>query len=702
MAQLDAAPWSDRLRLVLARYDEALLRRVATRLVKPRGSWPVEEVRDKCVAAAANAALIDRRLAERSASERQLLAAIALSGQPRWQFGDLVWIAVALGDADPLPPLRALLDSGLLYPDLVEQNQASITDFDLWLGQGGLRASPVFAHPAIAARCVQDALQIPACPPAAAHPTSVLEADGLEWPLRLVAFWQLLQEAPLRRTQQGEFFKRDQERLTGDVRLNGPAAEGLVELPDAAILVARLAQLLGLTETVEVEVRARPLPAEWQEELAGLLGSLWAALPLVEGWNPHRGGSGGATATGNPYPSAYLLTFLQLARLPEEAWAAPEALEAWVIERHPYWPGRKPQEVGLRTFLLGVAYPLRLLQAGKDADGNWLVRLSPLGRALLGLAPAPLPPPPFSQTLLVQPNLEIIAYRQGLTPALMCRLSQFARWISLGSACTLQLQPEVVYRALEAGLTFETIVQTLEQHGMRALPNAVVEALRTWASKRDRITVHAGATLFEFGSAEDLQEALARGLPGVKLSDRLVLVSDEAGIDFRHFRLTGTRDYGLPPEKCVEVGADGVTLSVDVARSDLFLDSELRRFADPVDVVAANGRRRFRVTPATLARGRAGGMTLKALEDWFDRRTGQDLSPACRFLLNAAEQQSPRLRTRLVLELPSPEFADGLCQWPETAALIEQRLGPATLAVAEDQVPALAAKLSFLGVVLER
>src|SRR5262249_1005714 len=147
-------------------------------------------------------------------------------------------------------------------------------------------------------------------------------------------------------------------------------------------------------------------------------------------------------------------------------------------------------------------------------------------------------------------------------------------------------------------------------------PPAVVEALRTWANKRERLTVHAAVTLFEFAGADDLNEALARGLPGVRLTGRLALVSGEGGVDFPHFRLTGTRDYGLPPEKCVEVGDDGVTLSVDLARSDLFLESELRRFAEAVDGPSVNGRRRYRVTPATLADGREAGLDERGLEEW--------------------------------------------------------------------------------------
>src|SRR5581483_6812346 len=125
-------------------------------------------------------------------------------------------------------------------------------------------------------------------------------------------------------------------------------------------------------------------------------------------------------------------------------------------------------------------------------------------RWLLGLSPAPPTETAFPRTLLVQPNLEIVAYRQGLTPALLDLLARVATFQSLGSVCTLQLGPESVYRALESGLTFETILQTLEQHGTRPTPPAVVDSLRTWSNKRDRITVYPSAALLEFATKEDL------------------------------------------------------------------------------------------------------------------------------------------------------------------------------------------------------
>ena len=190
--------------------------------------------------------------------------------------------------------------------------------------------------------------------------------------------------------------------------------------------------------------------------------------------------------------------------------------------------------------------------------------------------------PAFKQTLLVQPNLEMLAYRQGLTPELIVSLSKFAVWKGLGPACTLQLEPASVYRALEMGESLSSIVHLLEGHGMKAVPTAVLDSLKTWSNKRERISIYSAGAIFEFASPAEMNEAITRGLPAVRLTDRLAIVANEGEIDYKHFRLTGTRDYTLPPERCVDVEADGVTLSVDLARSDLLLETELQRFAEPI------------------------------------------------------------------------------------------------------------------------
>jgi len=228
----------------------------------------------------------------------------------------------------------------------------------------------------------------------------------------------------------------------------------------------------------------------------------------------------------------------------------------------------------------------------------------------------------------------------------------------------------------------------------------VVESLRTWANKRERITTYPSATLFEFANADDLNAALARGLPATQISDRLAIVPGENAVDFRHFRLSGTRDYGLPPEKCVEVGADGVTLTIDLARSDLLVETELLRFAAPVEE-KTDGRRQFRMTAESMTAGRSAGLSLRGLEEWFPQRTGQPLSPAGRLLMTGNQMPPAQLRRHLVVHVATADLADGLLQWPGTRGLIAERLGPTALAVSEEHVDALRQRLAALGLTLE-
>src|SRR5690242_2109718 len=114
MPRSDPAAWSDLMRQALGRYDEPLLRQVAAKLVRSRNQWPAEELVERAVATADNAAVIDRRLRDLEPPARQLLALLAHSRQPHWRLGNLVELAVALGQREePFRPILALFENGL-------------------------------------------------------------------------------------------------------------------------------------------------------------------------------------------------------------------------------------------------------------------------------------------------------------------------------------------------------------------------------------------------------------------------------------------------------------------------------------------------------------------------------------------------------------------------------------------------------------
>ena len=158
----------------------------------------------------------------------------------------------------------------------------------------------------------------------------------------------------------------------------------------------------------------------------------------------------------------------------------------------------------------------------------------------------------FEQFLFVQPNFEVIAYRQGLTPQLAGRLSRFAWWSQIGSALELKLTRESIVHGLDWGLTAEAILETLTRHSQRALPPGITDAVTNWASRRERVTYYAAATLIEFGSSSERDAAMAfwpasdLAAP-IAVAERFLLVEDEKTVPFDRLRLISSRDYRRPP-----------------------------------------------------------------------------------------------------------------------------------------------------------
>src|SRR5262249_46459483 len=137
----------------------------------------------------------------------------------------------------------------------------------------------VFTHPAIAARAIGEDLALPECPSRSLPSAQPLEADGLEWSLRMSVVWQRLAATSLRQTQQGDLFKRDLERLREDPLLASPPAQALVEVPDQPLLAFALTRAAGLIESRDGEFVAERGPSEEQPKLPTALASLFAALP---------------------------------------------------------------------------------------------------------------------------------------------------------------------------------------------------------------------------------------------------------------------------------------------------------------------------------------------------------------------------------------------------------------------------------------
>ena len=722
----------------LAAYREALRRTEGLRLVEilrslghpepmPKPSTLAEAV----VEALSEPGVAALRLDGLSRDARMALGLLALAERSRGPAAGLALGLRCLG-ADPVEAIGELVDAGLLAALPGPDRPPVLEAARLFAGGNIPDDLTLVAHPAALAASAT----LP--PVAEALPTvdevrQQREADGLEPILRLAALWQIVDEAPLRRTQQDTLYKRDRERIDDDPVLAGPIVDALEPLPDAPSLWLELARGVGLVGDEPGSDRVVAAPAEfWADNayhLSQMVMQRWLGLST---WHEQAGMQGpGAAATLGP-PFARGAAMLWLATLGAEAWATLDDLHAALARHAPGWDlpalgmgegtskpradrGKKgPKPAAERaspliaSMLLGLPYQLGLVRAAESPAGERVVQLTPLGRYALGLGPPPPPRPTFDHFLFVQPNFEVVAYRQGLNAGLIGQFSRFARWSQVGSALELRLSPESVYRGLEGGMTPEQMLARLQKHSPHPLSAAVVEAVKTWSSRRERVTYHAAATLVEFASAEAMEVALAEWpateSPPIRVAERLLLVPDEASIPFSRFRLAGSRDYRRPAEACVEVEPDGVTLGLDLGRSDLFVDAEVGRFADELPGAGTPAsRRRDRVTAGSLRRAIEDGLTAGGLSKWFAQRAAAELPPAVRLLMFAVEPGAGRLRADrpVVLHAPTADVLDGLMQYPSTRELIGERLGPASAIVDPASVERLKGALAALGVALD-
>jgi Helicase conserved C-terminal domain len=646
--------------------------------------------------------------------------------------------------AEPIGSIVKLLNLGLLAIE-PSAELGPVDDFRAVLERGNPTRIRLRAHPAVtnAARTTRPDV----APPVVAGPVSqVREADGLEPILRLGALWQRVGAEPLRQTHHGTLYKRDRDRLTEDPVLACSIADALKPLARLPELWLELACHVGLLERDAVGDRLLAASSDfWTENAVHLPQMIATGWMGLQSWHELEAISAEANAAGPTLPFLRIALLLLLSALGESEWTALDDLAGQLSERWPTWDrlsfaeqantSQTAQRRGgapsgrarsravtesvprglavLETVLLGAAYPFGLLRAAEEqGSGRVVVQLTDLGRYVLAMGPTPPPRATFEQFLFVQPNFEVIAYRQGLTPQLAGRLSRFAWWSQIGAALELKLTRESIVLGLDWGLTAEAILEILAKHSQRALPPGVTDAVTNWATRRERVTYYAAATLIEFGSAAERDTALAfwptsELAAPIMVAERFLLVEDEKTVPFDRLRLTSSRDYRRPPEICALVEPDGVTLALDPARSDLLVEAELARFADLLPPLHSERepartpeRRQFIVTPASLRRGMNRGVSATQLVEWYSRRTGGEVPPAVRLLLAAKTSRIPALKAArmLVLNLPTVELLDGLVQHPATGPLLGWRMGPSAVEIAEDRLAPLQKALKELSI----
>lgn len=308
-------------------------------------------------------------------------------------------------------------------------------------------------------------------------------------------------------------------------------------------------------------------------------------------------------------------------------------------------------------------------------------RLTPLGREVLqGAAPVARAATPC---LIVGADFEVVAPVVEAPPDLLARLETLLTPVKGRPGDPVRryrIEQDGLLRAMAAGATADGVLDVLEAHARRPVPDNVARTVRDWARRVGAVTLYLGHDLVEITG-----ERTDGDVGPVPVGDRFGLVSAPAK--------GGTViDYAAPPTRSLSFDDSG-RIHVHAPTADLVLDATLRSVAVP----DAGG---WRLDRDTIRRSRRPAADLLATLDL--RVIGKvPRSVRARVMGHSGEVKPPGLATLTVVKLHNAQLAQDLLAIPTVRRAVRGLLGPHVYVVDEDKVEDLLLALSDLGIEVE-
>lgn len=503
---------------------------------------------------------------------------------------------------------------------------------------------------------------------------------------------------------------------------------------DVIVFLMSLAQSLGLIERRDDTIRARAKANDYfRKPLVERLPILSRALEHQRAWSeldaatwfeegePPMTGQGdggfleegghGATLAG-PRSSV----FAAIRRLNPQDWFDVDdtvntitGLERqYLLDALPIPTGDEQSAYTFVRAVITMALPhVGAMTIGRSSDNSLRARLTPIGRAMLGMAEAP-PEPDGKGAVLVEPNFEITAFLDMASLHLLYDVSRFAELVQTSERVVrYHLAGESAQWGYARGYTAGGIIRVLETYSPQPVPPAVSFALQDWERLHRRVTVYVhgdivGAT--EFSDPEIVQSGVEFVVDGSDESERIDAIHTYVGtghLEALKHALTAHKprviDYDGPIEPSLH-WIDDERIRAPLGATDFRLIARLRRVCEQED------EETFRILPNRVLSewGKANGFdTLRGiLRQGVVGGLTAEREIALKRLLGAPMQGV--VATLTVLTMPSADDGDRVNGIQGIDKLVARRLGPTAFEVADGALPKLIALLESLGIHVER
>ena len=283
----------------------------------------------------------------------------------------------------------------------------------------------------------------------------------------------------------------------------------------------------------------------------------------------------------------------------------------------------------IRAVFHGPLSWLGLVECQTRSDGKDVFAISWLGAQVLELnGSAPLPDlceiPSHRDSLIVQPNFDVVVYDPDEQPELLYHIDRFAERVSRDRLAIFRLTNESVSAGLQLGLRIDDVIDLLEGTARTPLPQNVVFSMRDWARRFEGVHWLRNAWLIEAPDKATLDRWLTEPVVAKAVARRL---SPTVGL------CVGERPVELPAVlsrigaqvKVVDANAplsssgwveDDVVVSVPVADASF----HLRRMLGEIAALESETDRvvRYQITNQTIERAVMNGMSIAQILSIID------------------------------------------------------------------------------------
>jgi len=213
-------------------------------------------------------------------------------------------------------------------------------------------------------------------------------------------------------------------------------------------------------------------------------------------------------------------------------------------------------------------------------------RVSQFGLEVLGLrAPAAPVAAETRPAWVVQPNFDVVLWLEQASSEQISFLERHTQRAELRDHTVhYTLTREALHGGLRQGSTVEGLLEKLAAGSQAELPQNVLAEVKEWAQARERVVLHLGARIVEYPDAEGRDAALAGGVAGDAVGERMILLRPGApsnGVVCGQLRLKRINVIYYEPGSGARAGAscDGV-LRLSTPYADLTIRALLDKWCE--------------------------------------------------------------------------------------------------------------------------